>query len=398
MPAAPHDSHHARVAFFTDTFLPKRDGIVTVLCLLLDHLQARGIATAVVAPRLRSSADRYDDTCLLQPRSAGTRVIRVRGLPFPPYPELTLGPPTPATFRQLRAFAPDLVHLIHPAWLGGFGLAWAKRHRLPTLASFHLDLAQLSRRYRLGLFAPAIAAYTHRVFRAADFALAPSAAILGQLRAAGISRSGIWRRGVDAQRFHPRFASPAMRARLSDGHPDAPLLLYVGRLSAEKQLHLIRPALEQIPGARLALVGDGPARAALAKVFAGTGTHFAGTLSGEPLSQAYASADVFVFPSALETFGLVVTEAMAAGTPAVAARVGGVPEVIRDGVNGYSFAPGDVVGMVAGLKETLASRERLAALSEAARAYALTQSWGAANDELIGHYERLIQERRSRSR
>ena len=398
MPAAPHDSHHARVAFFTDTFLPKRDGIVTVLCLLLDHLQARGIATAVVAPRLRSPAESYGDTCLLRPRSAGTRVIRVRGLPFPPYPELTLGPPTPATFRQLRAFAPDLVHLIHPAWLGGFGLAWAKRHRLPTLASFHLDLAQLSRRYRLGLFAPAIAAYTHRVFRAADFALAPSAAILGQLRAAGISRSGIWRRGVDAQRFHPRFSSPAMRARLSDGHPDAPLLLYVGRLSAEKQLHLIRPALEQIPGARLALVGDGPARAALAKVFAGTGTHFAGTLSGEPLSQAYASADVFVFPSALETFGLVVTEAMAAGTPAVAARVGGVPEVIRDGVNGYSFAPGDVAGMVAGLKETLASRERMAALSEAARAYALTQSWGAANDELIGHYERLIQERRSRSR
>ena len=381
-------SAHPRIAFFTDTFLPKRDGIVTVLCLLLDHLQARGIATAVVAPRLRSSAESY----------GSTHVIRVRGLPFPPYPELTLGPPTPATFRQLRAFAPDLVHLIHPAWLGGFGLAWAKRHRLSTLASFHLDLAQLSRRYRLGLFAPAIAAYTHRVFRAADFALAPSAAILGQLRAAGISRSGIWRRGVDAQRFHPRFASPAMRARLSDGHPDAPLLLYVGRLSAEKQLHLIRPALEHIPSARLALVGDGPARAALAKVFAGTGTHFAGTLSGEPLSQAYASADVFVFPSALETFGLVVTEAMAAGTPAVAARVGGVPEVIREGVNGYSFVPGDVVGMVAGLKETLASRERLAALSEAARAYALTQSWGAANDELIGRYERLIQERRSRSR
>lgn len=387
MPATPP----ARVAFFTDTFLPKRDGIVTVLRLLLDHLQERGIATAVVAPQLRVAAEQRSR----EDRYGQTRVIRVPGLPFPPYPELTLGPPTPATFHQLREFAPNLVHLIHPAWLGGFGLAWAKRHRIATLASFHLDLARLSHRYRLGLFAPAIAAYTARVFRAADFALAPSAATLQQLRAAGVSRSDIWRRGVDAERFHPRFASRDMRARLSDGCPEAPLLLYVGRLSAEKQLQLIRPVLERIPSARLALVGDGPARAELERVFAGTGTHFAGTLSGEPLSQAYASADLFVFPSAQETFGLVVTEAMAAGTPAVAARVGGVPEVIREGENGYSFAPGDGEGLVAGVQRALASREHLGVLSAAARAFALAQSWEAANDELIGHYERLIQERRS---
>ena len=394
MPAPPAAAP-VRVAFFTDTFLPKRDGIVTVLRLLLDHLQERGIATAVVAPSLRSGDTRYGSTRVLRPRSAGTRVIRVPGLPFPPYPELTLGPPTPATFRQLREFAPNLIHLIHPAWLGGFGLAWAKRQGIATLASFHLDLARLSHRYRLGFFAPLIAAYTQRVFRAADFALAPSAAILRQLREAGVARSGIWRRGVNAERFHPRYRSLEIRARLSEGHPEAPLLLYVGRLSAEKQLQLIRPVLERIPGARLALVGDGPARADLERVFAGTGTHFAGYLSGVPLSQAYASADLFVFPSALETFGLVVTEAMAAGTPAVAARVGGVPEVIREGENGYSFAPGDSDGLVAGVRQALASPERLAALRAAAREFALTQSWPAANDELIGHYERLIEERRS---
>lgn len=372
-----------RVAFFTDTFAPKRDGIVTVLCLLLDHLQERGLATAVVAPQLRSRAERYGET----------QVIRVPGLPFPPYPELTLGPPTPATFRALREFAPDVIHLIHPAWLGGFGLAWAKRHRLPALASFHLDLARLSRRYRLGACAPLISAYTRRVFRAADFALAPSQAILRQLRAAGVERSGIWRRGVDAERFHPRFASPAMRARLSDGRPQAPLLLYVGRLSAEKQLPLLRLVLERLPGARLALVGDGPQRAALERQFAGTATHFAGYLSGRPLSEAYASADLFVFPSSQETYGLVITEAMAAGTPAVAARVGGVPEIIEDGVNGYSFAAGDGGGLAAGVEKALASPDKLAALSAAAREFALTQSWPAANDELIGHYRRLMRQR-----
>ncbi len=373
-----------RIAFFTDTFLPKRDGIVTVLCLLLEHLARRGIASAVVAPQLRT-----------QPRNAGqhygaARILRVRGLPFPPYPELTIGPPGAGTFRQLREFTPDLVHLIHPAWLGGFGLAWARRRGLPTLASFHLDLARLAHRYRLGLFAPAIAAYTHWAFRAADYALAPSLEILRQLRAAGVRRSGLWRRGVDAERFHPRFANAAMRARLSDGHPEDPLLLYVGRLSAEKQLHTLRPALAGVPRARLALVGDGPARGALSAHFAGQPVHFAGYLTGRELSEAYASADLFLFPSAQETYGLVVTEAMAAGTPALAARVGGIPEVIREGENGFTFAAGDSATLVAALREALSSAERLAALSAAARATAAQLSWPAANDELIGHYERLL--------
>ena len=348
---APPMSARPRIAFFTDTFLPKRDGIVTVLCLLLDHLQARGIATAVVAPQLRSCANRYGKAC------TSTHVIRVRGLPFPPYPELTLGPPTPATFRQLRAFAPDLVHLIHPAWLGGFGLAWAKRHRLPTLASFHLDLAQLSRRYRLGLFAPAIAAYTHRVFRAADFALAPSVAILGQLRAAGISRSGIWRRGVDAQRFHPRFASPAMRARLSDGHPDAPLLLYVGRLSAEKQLHLIRPALEQIPSARLALVGDGPRPHRAGESVRRHRHAFRWHPQRRTAQPGLRQRRRLRLPLRAGNFRSRRNGSDGRGHPgrgrARGWRAGSDP---RWRENGYSFAPGDVAGMVAGaLKEMLAS-------------------------------------------
>ena len=385
------ESPPLRVAFFTDTFLPKRDGIVTVLRLLLDHLQERGIAAAVVGPQMRAQLRVAAGQRSGEERYGEARIIRVPGLPFPPYPELTLGPPTPATFRQLRAFAPNLVHLIHPAWLGGFGLAWAKRRRLPTVASFHLDLARLAPRYRLGLFAPLVAAYTKRAFRAADLALAPSVAVQEQLRAAGVAQPALWRRGVDTERFHPRFASAAMRARLSEGHSEAPLLLYVGRLSREKQLHLLRPVLARIPEARLALVGDGPARGELERLFAGTGAHFAGYLSGEALSQAYASADLFVFPSAQETYGLVVTEAMAAGTPVVAARVGGVPEVIREGENGYSFAAGDVPGLVAGVQQALASRERQAAMRAAAREFAETQSWPAANDELIGHYERLVE-------
>ena len=180
-----------------------------------------------------------------------------------------------------------------------------------------------------------------------------------------------------------------MRARLSGGELDAPLLLYVGRLSSEKQIDHIRPALECVPGARLALVGDGPARADLERHFAGLPVIFTGYLSGDALYQAYASADLFVFPSAVESFGLVVLEAMAAGLPVVAARVGGVAEVVRPGETGYIFSPGDTGALAEGVAAIAADRARTRAMGRAARAFAETQAWPAMMDEVIGHYARL---------
>jgi len=211
----------------------------------------------------------------------------------------------------------------------------------------------------------------------------------------GVKRVGLWKRGVDPERFDPRFRSAEMRAALSDGHPDDTLLIYVGRLSGEKQLHQLKPVLEAVPGTRLALVGNGPARESLEATFAGTNTQFMGYLTGEPLSQAYASADIFVFPSALETFGLVVVEAMAAGLPVVASRVGGVREVVEEGRTGCTFEVNDVDGLIAGVRQIAVSRERITEMGRAARAFAETQTWPAMMDEVIVVYERLIAERRA---
>ncbi|NBS50528.1 MAG: glycosyltransferase, partial [Verrucomicrobia bacterium] len=97
--------------------------------------------------------------------------------------------------------------------------------------------------------------------------------------------------------------------------------------------------LKAAPQARLALVGDGPHRQQLEKVFAGTATTFVGYLGGEELAGAYASADAFLFPSSTETLGLVLLEAMAAGSPVVAARRGGIPDIVTDGVNGCLYEP-----------------------------------------------------------
>jgi glycosyltransferase involved in cell wall biosynthesis len=370
-----------RVALFTETFLPKVDGIVTVVCLLLDHLAQRGVESVIVAPKL-GDVKQYNQT----------RVIGVPGVTLPLYPELKVGPPTLSTYRQLKAFKPDITHFIHPALIGVGGLLMAKKMGVPTLASFHLDLARIAHHFHLGFMEPVTNWLTKMVFNAADFSLAPSKLIQREMLALGVKRVGLWGRGVDAEKFNPKFYSDEMRNALSDGSPNDTILIYVGRLSSEKQIDQIRAVLECVPNTCLAIVGDGPAREALEAHFAGTKTKFMGYMRGLELSQAYASADIFVFPSALETFGLVVTEAMAAGLPVVASRVGGIPDVVDVGRTGYTFDVGDIDAMADGVRQIAASRERIKQMGCDARAFAETQTWPAMMDEVIDHYARLIED------
>jgi glycosyltransferase involved in cell wall biosynthesis len=367
-----------RVALFTETFLPKIDGIVTVTCLLLDHLTKRGIDTVIVAPKM--GCERYNQT----------PVIGVPGVRFPLYPELRIGPPTTATFQDIKHFAPDIAHFIHPAVIGVPGMLMASYLGIPKVASFHIDVARIAHHYHLGFIEPVTDVATRVIFNKADVSLAPSKLIQADMERIGIHNVRLWKRGVNADKFNPRFRSADMRARLSDGHPDDTLLIYVGRLGTEKQIDQIKAVMEQVPGTRLALVGDGPARDELAAHFEGLPVVFAGYLSGTELSEAYASADIFVFPSALETFGLVVVEAMAAGLPVVASRVGGVRDVVEEGVTGYTFEVDDIDAMVAGVRQIARSRAHIEEMGRAARAFAETQSWDAMMDEVIDLYAELI--------
>lgn len=375
-----------RVALFTETFLPKIDGIVTVTCLLLDHLSRRGIETAIVAPKM--GVERYNRT----------PIIGVPGVVLPMYPELRVGPPTLSTYRAVKRFQPDIAHFIHPALIGVPGMWMAKRLGIPRLASFHLDLARLVHHFHMGFLEPFTVWLTRTVFNAADYALAPSKLIKHEMEQLGVRNVGLWKRGVDGEKFNPRFKNADMRNALSDGHPDDVILLYVGRISHEKQIDHLRPVLDRVPGTRLAIVGNGPAREELEAHFAGTQTKFMGYMTGETLSQAYASADMFVFPSAMETFGLVVVEAMAAGLPVVASRVGGVRDVVEEGRTGYTFDSGDIDALVEGVRQIAVSRERITEMGLAARAFAQTQTWDAMMDEVIDHYVRLIELKRAARR
>lgn len=382
-----------RIAIFTETFLPKMDGIVRVVCLTVDHLVANGHEAIIVAPRLGEEHE-------LVTEYNGQPVITLRGFPLPWYPELRFTYPSRRVYHTLKTLQPDVAHFFHPVTIGLPGLVIAKQLGISTLVSFHLDFARLSTYLKfgfipLGFLEDGAHWLTTKVFNWADYSLAPSRHVQNEMLERGVNNIGLWRRGVDAETFNPRYYSNAIREEMSDGNPDDTILLYVGRLSPEKKLEHIRAVLERVPHTRLVLVGDGPYRAELERIFAGTNTKFMGYVKGEKLSQVYASADIFTFPSSLETFGLVVVEAMAAGLPVVASRVGGVPDVVEEGVTGYTFDIGDIEGLVAGVQRVAESRECIQQMGHNARTYAEAQTWGSMMDELLVHYERLSHLRNS---
>jgi glycosyltransferase involved in cell wall biosynthesis len=212
--------------------------------------------------------------------------------------------------------------------------------------------------------------------------------MIDELRSHGVERLDLWQRGVDTVQFHPRFKNAEMRSRLTEGHPEDILFLYVGRLSAEKEIQNILPVLQAIPNSRLALVGNGPYRQELEKIFEGTNTNFVGYLRGDDLAAAFASSDAFLFPSRTETLGLVLLEAMAAGCPVVAANSGGIPDIVTNGINGYLFDPDQSNGLVMATEYLLQNRNEHMCVE--ARLEAEKWGWDAATRQLQSYYEHTI--------
>ncbi len=371
-----------RIALFTETFYPKVDGIVTRLCRTVEQLQRAGDRVLVFSPD-------YGIT-----EYKGAEVYGVTGYPLPLYPELKLAFPTPSLGRKLEAFNPDLIHVVNPAVLGVGGIYYAKSLKIPLVASYHTHLPKYLQHYGLGVLEPLLWELLKAAHNQAELNLCTSMAMVEELRNHDIERVDLWQRGVDTELFQPHLASREMRDRLSQGHPDSPLLLYVGRLGAEKEIDRIKPVLEAIPDARLALVGDGPTRQQLEQHFAGTPTNFVGYLHGEELASAFASADAFIFPSRTETLGLVLLEAMAAGCPVVAAARGGILDIVTDGVNGYLFDPDEDNGAIAATQRLLANQIERQSLRQNARKEAEQWGWQAATAQLRRYYQTILNSRR----
>ncbi len=372
-----------RIIMATETFLPHIDGIVTRLTQTITHLRRAGDEVLILAPRREEAITDYE----------GARVITLPSVRLPQYPDVRLGRPLlpPRIQRELRAFRPDLVHVASTAFLGLGPVLWAKGNRLPLVESYHVQYPEYVRRYKLAPLVRPVWWYLRTVHNAAQLNLATSLPMVRDLRAHGFRHMHLWRPGVDAERFDPAKRSAAMRDRLSQGHPDDFLIICVARLAIEKELSRLAPVLRALPGVRLALVGDGPARDRLKGIFADLPANFVGVLRGEDLAQAYASADLFVLPSSTETLGLVALEAMAAGIPAVVANRGGLPDLVIDGQTGYLFDPDVSTDLIARVDALRQNPSLLAQMSATAREHAARFSWAQTTRQLRGYYQMVLQ-------
>jgi glycosyltransferase involved in cell wall biosynthesis len=368
-------ARHLRVAIVTETFLPKMDGIVRFLLEMLAYLRRHGHEALVFCPGPGVAT------------VAGYQVVRAAGLRFPPYPELRLTLRSARMVAALRAWRPDVVHLAGPVLLGAQGLRVARLLGVPAAGHYQTNLPQYVRHYGAPWLAPVVWRYLVALHNRCACTYTPTEIVAADCRRHGMRRVQALPRGVDSAAFAPHFRNEALR-RSWGVLPDQVAFLYAGRVAPEKNLLRLAELPKAVPGSRLVIVGDGPFRAALTERL-GSAAHFTGQLHGEALAAAFASADVFAFPSLTETFGLVVLEALASGLPVLAMRAGGVPAVVEDGQTGLLCDPVAPDAWIDGARRLAGSATLRRTLGTHGRSVAVGRTWDATFDRLLADYRQL---------
>ncbi|WCK54553.1 glycosyltransferase family 1 protein [Aneurinibacillus sp. Ricciae_BoGa-3] len=362
-----------KIAIVTETFLPSTDGIVTRICETIKWCIKEGHEILVIAPDLGVT------------EFAGAKIKGIPAHNFFVYPEKKFSFPSRKVKRYLDEFQPDLIHVLNPALLGAAGIFYGSRGGWPLVASYHTRLPEYADYYHLPFLKPLLWWYLRNLHNQADLNLCTSKTMQTELQKRGFQNVQVWDRGVDTKRFGPHHRNESMRQRLTKGRTDKTLLMYVGRLAAEKEIAKIRNVLEASKDFCLAIVGDGPYRSALEEHFRGTQTIFTGFLHGLELAEAYASSDIFIFPSTTETLGLVLLESMASGLPVVAARSGPSCEQIQHEKTGILFEPDNPDSLVKSVLK-LQNKELRAAISVWALNSINEMSWEKPSYQLLNYY------------
>lgn len=322
-----------KIGIVTETYPPETNGVALTVQGLLEGLREAGHDVQLVRPRQAHESA----------ASAPAGMLCVPGATLPGYAGLRFGwPATRQLMRVWGAWQPDVVYVATEGPLGHSALRCAERLGIPVTTGFHTRFDHYARHYRLGWLAPLVRRHLRRFHRRGRATLVPTRALAAELQAMGIDNARLLSRAVDTGQFAPQYRDPALRRQWGVAD-DVPVMLYVGRIAAEKNLDLALRAFAamraSVPNLHYVWVGDGPERAALER--AHPECIFMGMQHGADLARCYASADLFVFPSRSETFGNVILEALASGLATVAYDCGAAREHIRDGHNGYRVQEGD---------------------------------------------------------
>jgi glycosyltransferase involved in cell wall biosynthesis len=366
-----------KLAIVTETFPPEINGVAMTFGVIAGELGRRGHAVTVYRPR------RPD----LPAAATGSpyRQFPVPGVPIPGYPLLRLGLPAGRRLRRdWAADRPDLVHVATEGPLGYSAIRAARALGIPVTSSFHTNFHAYTRHYRISVLRRWALGWLRHVHNLTQATFAPTGELCTELAGLGFERTTLLSRGVDTRQFRPERRSAALRATWKAG-PSDPVVIHVGRMAAEKNYPLLFEVYAAMrranPACRFVLAGEGPLKRALMR--AHPECTFAGFFSREEIGRYYASADIYIHASLTETFGNVLTEAMASGLATAGFDYAAARLFVNDGVSGLTAPrerPDLLIAAGVRLATDPALRDRL---RSAGRAAVESQSW----ERVIGGFE-----------
>lgn len=385
MNEASSQSLNRRISVVSETFSPEINGVANTLKYLCQGLSSNGHEVQVIRPVQK--ADRTGPAESSNGSVMFSELVKVAGLPLPGYPALQFG-----LARQKRLITlwtknrPDLVYVATQGPLGVAAVTVARKLGIPVCSGFHTNFHSYSRHYHAAFMERILKRYGRWFHNRTAITLVPTRRMAVQVDAMGIQPVGLWSRGVDCKRFSPHKRDQELRSAWGL-QPQDRAVLYVGRLASEKNLQLAVSCFERIkalhPRARFILVGDGPQRKRLQQKH--PDYVFCGIQKGEDLARHYASGDLFLFPSKTDTFGNVVTEAMASGLAVVAFDDAAASEHIRHRENGMMARLEDDEAFVEHALTLAQQNTLLANIRHQARLDALDLDWNSQ----VEHFEQL---------
>ncbi len=368
-----------KVAYFAGSMQPGHDGVTRVLYKLIDNLKKYNIESLFFSPIIPGKEK--------QP----VEMHQVPSFTFPLYKEYKFAVPGQKYFEdKLKEFQPDLIHINSPCSLGYAAVKYGNRNGIPVAATYHTHFVSYAKYYKIKAFENISWNYFRRIYNACQVVYVPSKPILSELSLHGINNLEYLPHGVDTSSFNASYFSNEWKKQ--NGIENKVALLFVGRLVWEKDLDTLSKSYKILTNTRkdiaFVFVGDGPIKDELKKLM--PEALFLGYKSGKELAEAYASSDIFVFPSTTETFGNVTLEAMASEIPPICSREGGAYGVINEGINGLTVNPRDPEDLSEKINYLLNYPEKRYELGRNAILFAKEQTWEKIFKKLVYSYQKII--------
>lgn len=382
-----------RVALFTGNYNHIRDGVSLTLNRLVEYLESRDIPVLVFGPSNNDPAIKDHPGELVVTPSIPMLV--------PGRDEYRIATRFPRSAKKrLKEFNPTLIHVATPDGLGIGAVRWAKKHNVPIVTSYHTHFLSYTKYYKFYLepFKYPFKMMMLWFYRQFAHTYVPTPSMIDELRNEGIKANmKIWARGINTTLFSPEKRD--MEWRRSVGFADDDIVIsFVSRLVWEKELGTFIDSVKELkkknPKVRALVVGDGPAGDEAQEML--PIAHFTGFATGEDLAKAYASSDVFLFPSHTETFGNVTLEAMASGLPCLVADAIGSKSLVEDGVNGFLANQQDVEDFTRKLEELVSNEELREKMGQASRDKAMEYQWDKINGGLVENYMEVLNDHESK--